>query len=167
MSGEPLASRISPIELPPFFRKKRQSHIFRPRRRRCRDAQPVTATTQRPRDYQDEPITSSSRRQKDPQSQPPVARPRTHILIPFAGEATERGTSNRGPTAHMQSADGDRDDLGVVIRKGQASKPQVCLHLWRRVSAYHEKTHGVSGDFLPKLCVKVERERDPLSVWKL
>jgi hypothetical protein len=24
----------------------------------------------------------------------PVARPRTHILIPFAGEATERGTSN-------------------------------------------------------------------------
>lgn len=61
----------------------------------------------------------------------------------------------------MRSADGDRDDLRVVRRKGQASKPQVCLHLWRRVSAYHEETHGVSGDFLPKLCDREERERTP------
>ena len=60
----------------------------------------------------------------------------------------------------MRSADGDGDDPRGVRRKGRASKPQVCLHLWRRVSAYHEKTHGVSGDFLPKLCVKGEKESE-------
>jgi hypothetical protein len=50
----------------------------------------------------------------------PVARPRTHILIPFAGEATERGTSNENQqrTCGVQTAIGTISRL--VKRKGQA-----------------------------------------------
>jgi hypothetical protein len=50
-------------------------------------------------------------RQKVPKPVP-VARPRTHILIPFAGEATERGTSNE----NQQRRCGVQTAKGTILR---------------------------------------------------
>ncbi|KEQ59938.1 uncharacterized protein M437DRAFT_68559 [Aureobasidium melanogenum CBS 110374] len=107
MNGEPLASRISPIELPPFFRGEAIAYLSTSTKK-MPDAQPVTLTTRRPQDYQDEPIASSSRRQKDPEARPPLP---GHGLIsssplqarrPSEGPATE----NQQRTCRVQTAMG-------------------------------------------------------------
>lgn len=159
MNGEPLASRISPIELPLFFRREAIAYLSTSTKK-MPDAQPVTPTTRRPQNYQDEPTASSSRRQKDPKARPPLPSRGLISSSPLQARRPSEGPAieNQQRTCRVQTAMGT---IFESVKEGQASKPQVCLHLWRRVSAYHEKTHGVSGDFLPKLCVKVERERTP------
>ena len=121
------------------------------------DALPVAPTAWRWRDYQDEPIASSSRRQKDPQASP-VAQPRTHILIPFAGEATEQETSNKTNGAHEECKRQQGPSPGQ--RKGRdrrVSRRCACIY-GGAFPHTTRKTHGVSGDFLPK---REEAEREP------